>query len=284
MRRLADAYNVPLHLDGARLWEIAPFYAAESGVSVVELVALFDSAYVSFYKGLGALTGAMLLGRASFVDQARVWRRRLGANPYTVFPYAISCRDVFRLHADTFEARWAKLRTRAPRCEHPCQRPCRPHDRPHDHTRRPHGRVVCADACAGTLVPQLGDAARGAGGVFRTLPPVPQCCQVQACVGFANGRVAADVAILDAARDAVEVELGVRVYHRLAGPAPSHAAATRTNDADGADEPPLFFFEWCLGPSAVAVDDGVFVAAWTAFFREVRQQTEVRDREDTKNG
>ena len=48
MRALATKYDVPLHLDGARLWEIAPHYQAEAGVSLKEVVALFDSAYVSF--------------------------------------------------------------------------------------------------------------------------------------------------------------------------------------------------------------------------------------------
>jgi len=65
-RQLADEFGVALHLDGARLWEIAPFYAAE-GHSVSEVCGLFDTVYVSFYKGLGALGGAMLLGTDAVV-------------------------------------------------------------------------------------------------------------------------------------------------------------------------------------------------------------------------
>ena len=61
MRALADAYGVPMHLDGARLWEAAPYYA-EGGHTIADVCAMFDSVYVSFYKGLGALSGAMLLG------------------------------------------------------------------------------------------------------------------------------------------------------------------------------------------------------------------------------
>lgn len=41
--------SIPLHFDGARLWEAAAGY----GVSEAELAALADSVYVSFYKGLG---------------------------------------------------------------------------------------------------------------------------------------------------------------------------------------------------------------------------------------
>eukprot|EP00966_Prymnesium_polylepis_P121305 2803621-Prymnesium_polylepis.2 len=39
--------NVRLHLDGARLWEVAPHF----GKSYAEICAVFDTAYVSFYKG-----------------------------------------------------------------------------------------------------------------------------------------------------------------------------------------------------------------------------------------
>ena len=39
-------HGVPLHIDGARLWESAPYY----GRSLAEIAALGDSVYVSFYK------------------------------------------------------------------------------------------------------------------------------------------------------------------------------------------------------------------------------------------
>ena len=49
--------GVPLHLDGARLWESQPFYER----SLAEVAGLFDSVYVSFYKGLGAQAGACVV-------------------------------------------------------------------------------------------------------------------------------------------------------------------------------------------------------------------------------
>ena len=64
-------YGTPLHMDGARLLEIAPWY----GRDPAEIAALFDSVYLSFYKGLGGLSGAMLLGTAPFLKQATPWRR-----------------------------------------------------------------------------------------------------------------------------------------------------------------------------------------------------------------
>jgi len=87
----ARASGARLHLDGARLWEAAPFYDR----SHAEIAALFDSVYVSFYKGLGALAGAMLAGPAAFIEQARVWQHRHGGRLVTIAPLALSARYAF---------------------------------------------------------------------------------------------------------------------------------------------------------------------------------------------
>jgi threonine aldolase len=84
--------GVALHLDGARLWECAPFY----GRSYAEISALFDSVYVSFYKSLGAIAGAALAGSREFVARARVWQRRHGGNLVTSYPMALSAREALR--------------------------------------------------------------------------------------------------------------------------------------------------------------------------------------------
>ena len=78
--------GIALHLDGARLWEAAPFYER----SHAELAGLFDSVYVSFYKGLGALAGAALAGDGDLVAEARVWQRRHGGNVVTLHPFVVS--------------------------------------------------------------------------------------------------------------------------------------------------------------------------------------------------
>lgn len=75
-----------LHLDGARIWEAQPWF----GHSFAEIAALADSTYVSFYKGLGGLAGAALLGSAEFIAEARVWRRRLGGTTYRVTAEAVA--------------------------------------------------------------------------------------------------------------------------------------------------------------------------------------------------
>lgn len=69
------ALSIPLHMDGARLWASRPFYANRTFAEIIEG---FDSVYVSFYKDIGAIGGAALLGNATFIQQAKQWRTRLG--------------------------------------------------------------------------------------------------------------------------------------------------------------------------------------------------------------
>jgi threonine aldolase len=80
--------GVALHMDGARLWESAPFY----GRSYAEIAGLFDTVYVSFYKGVGALAGAALAGPADIITEARVWQQRHGGTLIRLFPYVVSAR------------------------------------------------------------------------------------------------------------------------------------------------------------------------------------------------
>jgi threonine aldolase len=80
--------GIPLHLDGARIWQCRPFY----GKQYHEIAALFDSVYVSFYKDLGGLCGAMLLGTAPFIAEARVWQVRHGGRLRTQGPFWVSAR------------------------------------------------------------------------------------------------------------------------------------------------------------------------------------------------
>ena len=75
-----------VHLDGARLWECTPYYAR----TPAEISALFDTVYVSFYKGLGGLAGCCLAGDADTIAEARIWRRRHGGTLYGLWPHAAS--------------------------------------------------------------------------------------------------------------------------------------------------------------------------------------------------
>jgi threonine aldolase len=74
------------HLDGARLWEAAAGY----GKPPAEIAALFDTVYVSFYKGIGALAGCCAAGPEDVIAQVREWRRRMGGTLYGLWPGAAS--------------------------------------------------------------------------------------------------------------------------------------------------------------------------------------------------
>jgi threonine aldolase len=78
----ARARGIATHLDGARIWEAAPYYDR----SHAELAGLFDTVYVSLYKGLAGIGGSVLAGPAELIGEARVWRRRHGGSLPYLFP------------------------------------------------------------------------------------------------------------------------------------------------------------------------------------------------------
>jgi threonine aldolase len=96
--------GIHLHMDGARLWEASVAYG-----DLPSLCSLFDSVYVSMYKGLGGLTGAMLLGSNSYIEEARPWLRRCGGNLFSLLPYFLSSWQGFQLHKGAFPAHLEQL-------------------------------------------------------------------------------------------------------------------------------------------------------------------------------
>jgi threonine aldolase len=70
----AHALGLGVHLDGARLFNAA----AALGRPVSELCAKADTVMVCLSKGLGAPVGSMLAGPAALMDDARLYRKRLG--------------------------------------------------------------------------------------------------------------------------------------------------------------------------------------------------------------
>jgi threonine aldolase len=81
-----------VHLDGARLWESAAGY----GRPLREIAALFDSVYVSFYKGIGALAGCCVAGPADILAEVREWRHRMGGTLFGLWPNAASALSCLR--------------------------------------------------------------------------------------------------------------------------------------------------------------------------------------------
>ncbi len=70
----AHKLNLPVHLDGARIFNSA----VAQNETVANLTKSVDSVQFCLSKGLGAPIGSMLLGTKDFINKARIWRKRFG--------------------------------------------------------------------------------------------------------------------------------------------------------------------------------------------------------------
>lgn len=96
--------NIHLHMDGARVLEAGAGY----GKSYREIAAGFDSAYVSLYKGVGGLGGAMLLGTRELIARAAEWMRRQGGNVVHRSPYVVAAAMQFDARVAAMPAYFAR--------------------------------------------------------------------------------------------------------------------------------------------------------------------------------
>jgi len=74
IRAVAERHDLPVHLDGARLWNAS----VATGVPMADFAACADTVMVCLSKGLGCPVGSMLAGPRSILDCAKRNRRRLG--------------------------------------------------------------------------------------------------------------------------------------------------------------------------------------------------------------
>ena len=255
--------------------QVQPFY----GVPLSTLAAFFDSVYVSFYKGLGAMAGAMLLGDEATVAAARVWQKRRGGDVFTRGPLALSCEMAFRAavlrqplpHRPpssrlslfggamlshfggasagalplSFEARYARLR----HCVALVQRLAGEYAMRHSFRHS-------SDALPNTAPQPL---------LFFD-PPAPQSCLVH---GYLRG----DPAHLERCHERARAVTGVRLWNALRGR--GHMALAPMVQGDGRiTEVGVMvgvactwsYFEWSMGPFNARVPDAVLEAGWRAFF------------------
>ena len=71
---MAGKLNIPIHLDGARIWNAAVFM--KQPLSYVTAHA--DTVTACLSRGLGAPAGTCLMGSAAFIEQARRTTKVLG--------------------------------------------------------------------------------------------------------------------------------------------------------------------------------------------------------------
>lgn len=74
VKALAEKYQLPIHLDGARIFNAATYL----GVDVKEMTQYVDTVSVCLSKGLCAPVGSVLVGSAEFIAQARRKRKIIG--------------------------------------------------------------------------------------------------------------------------------------------------------------------------------------------------------------
>ncbi len=99
------AVGLPVHLDGARLWNAA----VASGTTVADRAAWATTVTCCVSKGLGAPVGSLLAGPADLMRRARVERKRLGGGMRQVVILAaaglVALERVERLADDHVRAR-----------------------------------------------------------------------------------------------------------------------------------------------------------------------------------
>jgi threonine aldolase len=99
IRSVAAAARLPVHLDGARLFNAA----AHLGVSIRRLCDPVDSVWFALSKGVGAPVGAILAGDRPFMQKARRAARMLGGGMrqagLIAAPAIVGLRDPYPQHA-----------------------------------------------------------------------------------------------------------------------------------------------------------------------------------------
>ena len=96
----ANARGLPLHLDGARLWNAC----IATGISLKEYCSLFDSVSLCFSKGLGAPVGSIVAGSEKFIKKAHFYRKAYGGGMRQAGILAAACLFAVENHFERLES------------------------------------------------------------------------------------------------------------------------------------------------------------------------------------
>ena len=96
VRRFADERAIGVHLDGARVWNAH----VATGTPLADYGATADVLAVCLSKGLGAPVGSLVVGSAAVIEDARVWRKRLGGGMRQVGVLAAAGRYALDHHVE----------------------------------------------------------------------------------------------------------------------------------------------------------------------------------------
>jgi threonine aldolase len=100
IKSLCMAYQLGLHLDGARLWNAM----VAKNENPKDYGQLFDSISVCMSKGMGAPVGSVLLGKASFIREARRVRKVFGGGMRQAGYLAAACIYALENHREKLAA------------------------------------------------------------------------------------------------------------------------------------------------------------------------------------
>ena len=240
--------GVKLHCDGARLWEIEPYYQKTfGGKTFADIGRLFDTVYVSFYKGLRGATGAMLVcNDESFIKEAKCWQRRAGGNAFTLVYEVIDSERGYNENIGTFASKWKKMTD------------------------------IVSGITSATAHFKTSDG--NGKSIVNFIPPNPTCCQIRtAFQGFTIDE-------LMAARDRVQEKTNVRIFEKI-GPKESldeqnkkDRKAGRSEEANGeavaAEKEDLaedrrHVIEWMVVGAMMEVATRIYVDAYVALCEEL---------------
>lgn len=228
--------GVKLHCDGARLWEIEPFYQQTACKTFADIGPLFDSVYVSFYKGLRGVAGAILaVDDETFIAEAKVWQRRAGGTAITLAYEILDCERGFNCNIGTFAAKWQKMR-----------------------------EVVDA-------VTSAVDSFKTTDGeqILQFMPAKATCCQIRMVF---QGHTKSQ---LEAARDRVQERRQIRTFERIRPLSSSDedGKEAKTENGDMANETEeqanSHFIEWMISIMNAHIETKVFVEGWVALCEEL---------------
>ncbi len=96
LRARADELGVPVHCDGARIWNAH----VATGIPLAEYGGLFDTLSVCLSKGLGAPVGSLMVSTGARIAAARTMRKRLGGGMRQAGVLAAAGRYALAHHLD----------------------------------------------------------------------------------------------------------------------------------------------------------------------------------------
>ena len=111
LREVADGRGVPLHGDGARIFNAI----VAGGGTEREYGEVFSAFSFCLSKGLGAPVGSVVVADAEVVEEARIWRRRLGGAMRQVGVLAAAGRYALEHHVQRLAEDHANARDLAER-------------------------------------------------------------------------------------------------------------------------------------------------------------------------